>query len=75
MPTVLGYGLEGALKFGCYEHFKGVFNDLTSHSFLNMLVASVVRAPPSPTPMCCVSCVVCNVVLRPSPHLPLPFSR
>ena len=44
MPTVLGYGLEGALKFGCYELFKGVFNGLTSHGFLNMLVASVVRA-------------------------------
>ena len=23
-PTIVGYGLEGALKFGCYESFKKV---------------------------------------------------
>lgn len=23
MPTLVGYGFEGALKFGCYEFFKG----------------------------------------------------
>ena len=41
-PTVVGYGLEGALKFGAYETFKVVFKSLTPHQFLNFLAASVV---------------------------------
>jgi len=27
-PTVVGYGIEGALKFGCYEVLKPVFKNL-----------------------------------------------
>ncbi len=41
-PTVVGYGLEGALKFGFYETFKKLFATLTSSHFVNFLLASVV---------------------------------
>ena len=27
--TVVGYGCEGAMKFGCYELFKPIFGSLT----------------------------------------------
>ncbi len=40
--TVVGYGMEGALKFGFYETFKKVFALLTPYQFLNFLLASVV---------------------------------
>ena len=38
----MGYGLEGALKFGFYETFKGLFKSLTPSQFVNFLMASVV---------------------------------
>lgn len=41
-PTVVGYGLEGALKFGFYETFKKLFSNLSSNVFANFLMASVV---------------------------------
>ena len=41
-PTVVGYGLEGALKFGFYETFKGLFRTLTPSKVFNLLAASVV---------------------------------
>ena len=41
-PTVVGYGLEGALKFGFYETFKGLFKTVTPSQFVNFLMASVV---------------------------------
>ena len=41
-PTVVGYGLEGALKFGSYEACKSIFKTLTSYTVLNFLLASVV---------------------------------
>lgn len=41
-PTVVGYGLEGALKFGCYEACKSLFANLTPHKVTNFLLASVV---------------------------------
>lgn len=41
-PTVVGYGLEGALKFGCYESFKKLFAHLTPSKFINFLLASVI---------------------------------
>mmetsp|Transcript_44540 Transcript_44540/g.48194 ORF Transcript_44540/g.48194 Transcript_44540/m.48194 type:complete len:374 (-) Transcript_44540:282-1403(-) len=31
-PTVLGYGIEGAMKFGCYEISKPIFLALLGHS-------------------------------------------
>lgn len=43
-PTVVGYGLEGALKFGFYETFKKIFEQakITPYTFTNFLLASVV---------------------------------
>ena len=41
-PTIVGYGLEGALKFGFYETFKVVFKTLTAVQFVNYLIASVI---------------------------------
>lgn len=41
-PTVVGYGLEGALKFGFYETFKILFHHLTPYVFINFLLASVI---------------------------------
>ena len=38
----VGYGLEGALKFGCYEACKSLFANLTPHKVTNYLLASVV---------------------------------
>ncbi len=43
-PTVVGYGLEGALKFGFYETFKKIFDHakVTPYTALNFMLASVV---------------------------------
>ena len=41
-PTVVGYGLEGALKFGFYETFKIIFAHATAYKFVNYLLASVI---------------------------------
>jgi solute carrier family 25 phosphate transporter 3 len=41
-PTVVGYGLEEALKFGFYETFKKMFKNLTKHQVANFLLASIV---------------------------------
>lgn len=41
-PTVVGYGLEGAMKFGFYETFKSVFSDLTPFKTINLLLASII---------------------------------
>lgn len=41
-PTVVGYGLEGALKFGCYETFKVIFAHMTPSKVINFLFASVI---------------------------------
>merc|ERR1712147_196595 len=42
VPTCLGYGLEGALKFGCYELCKPLFGELTPSDFANAILASCV---------------------------------
>jgi solute carrier family 25 phosphate transporter 3 len=41
-PTVVGYGVEGALKFGLYESLKPTFADLLSSTASGYLGASVV---------------------------------
>lgn len=41
-PTCIGYGLEGALKFGCYELAKPIFKSVTPSDFVNALLASTV---------------------------------
>jgi solute carrier family 25 phosphate transporter 3 len=40
-PTLLGYGLEGALKFGSYETLKVLLADLSRNQAVNFIVASI----------------------------------
>lgn len=42
VPTVVGYGLEGAAKFGCYEVLKPVFGNFISDQATAFIFASVV---------------------------------
>mmetsp|Transcript_1525 Transcript_1525/g.2523 ORF Transcript_1525/g.2523 Transcript_1525/m.2523 type:complete len:339 (+) Transcript_1525:131-1147(+) len=51
-PTVLGYGIEGALKFGFYETFKVVFKGLTPYPFVNFLLASVIAGAIASVVLC-----------------------
>jgi len=51
-PTCFGYGLEGALKFGCYEVLKPVFAKLSGNKVLNMLAASVVAGAIASVVLC-----------------------
>jgi|LauGreSBDMM110SN_4_FD.fasta_scaffold495471_1 solute carrier family 25 phosphate transporter 3 len=41
-PTIVGYGLEGALKFGFYESCKVILLHATPYVFINLLMASVI---------------------------------
>ena len=56
-PTVVGYGLEGALKFGFYETFKGLFKTLTPSQFVNFLMASVVAGGVASIVLVSTSCL------------------
>jgi len=40
-PTIVGYGLEGAMKFGVYELMKVVLQEMTPYVALNFFIASV----------------------------------
>mmetsp|Transcript_12089 Transcript_12089/g.34968 ORF Transcript_12089/g.34968 Transcript_12089/m.34968 type:complete len:312 (-) Transcript_12089:465-1400(-) len=51
-PTVFGYGIEGALKFGFYELFKPIFGNLTPNQFVNFLLASVVAGAVASVVLC-----------------------
>lgn len=51
-PTVVGYGLEGAMKFGLYETFKKLFAKLTPSQFVNYLLASVVAGAVASIVLC-----------------------
>jgi len=51
-PTIVGYGLEGALKFGFYEACKGLFKNLTGNTFVNFLIASVVAGAIASVTLC-----------------------
>jgi len=51
-PTVIGYGLEGALKFGVYESCKKLFATVTIHQFINFLLASVVAGAVASIVLC-----------------------
>jgi solute carrier family 25 phosphate transporter 3 len=57
-PTVVGYGLEGALKFGFYETFKTVFKDVTPYQFINFLLASVVAGAVASIVLVSCACIV-----------------
>lgn len=51
-PTVVGYGIEGALKFGFYESFKPLFAHVTSSEFVNFLLASVIAGAVASIVLC-----------------------
>jgi solute carrier family 25 phosphate transporter 3 len=40
-PTLLGYGVEGALKFGFYETLKELFTNMSRNQAVNFIVASL----------------------------------
>eukprot|EP01032_Pedospumella_encystans_P015584 gene15584-17812_t len=51
-PTVVGYGFEGALKFGFYETFKVIFAGVTQNKFVNFLMASVIAGAIASVVLC-----------------------
>lgn len=75
-PTVIGYGLEGALKFGCYETFKQVFKTLTPYKVANFLLASVLAgAVASVVLVSNVTCCSCHVLNPVQLNLSVPDGR
>ena len=52
MPTLIGYGTEGALKFGSYEKLKGLFAQLTRSGFVNCVLASCVAGAIAAVVLC-----------------------
>jgi len=51
-PTVVGYGLEGTLKFGFYETFKVLLKNATPFPLANFLLASVVAGAVASVVLC-----------------------
>lgn len=51
-PTLIGYGLEGALKFGSYEMAKPLFAHVTPSTMVNYLLASCVAGALASTVLC-----------------------
>jgi len=51
-PTIVGYGIEGALKFGFYETCKTLFANVTPMQFVNFLLASVVAGAVASIVLC-----------------------
>lgn len=49
---MVGYGIEGALKFGFYESFKTLFMNLTPSQFVNFLLASVIAGAVASIVLC-----------------------
>lgn len=50
LPTCVGYGIEGALKFGCYELFKPIFQ--TNSELGNLILASTVAGAVASVVLC-----------------------
>ena len=65
-PTVAGYGVEGALKFGCYELLKPVFAEVTSNTLVNRVLASVVAGAVASVVLCPAEEVRIKMVADPS---------
>ena len=63
---MVGYGIEGALKFGFYEFFKPVFGNLTPNAFLNFLLASVVAGAVASVVLC--PCEDARIRMVSEPH-------
>ena len=51
-PTLIGYGTEGALKFGSYEMLKPLFASLTPSAFVNCILASCVAGAIAAVVLC-----------------------
>jgi len=52
VPTICGYGVEGALKFGCYELCKPLFAGVTPSPVTDYLLASVVAGGVASVVLC-----------------------
>lgn len=52
VPTLIGYGTEGALKFGSYEMLKPLFAQLSHSTFLNCILASCVAGAIAAVVLC-----------------------
>jgi len=52
VPTLIGYGTEGALKFGSYEMLKPLFAQLTRSAFFNCILASCVAGAIAAVVLC-----------------------
>lgn len=52
VPTLIGYGAEGALKFGSYEKLKPLFAQLTRSGFVNYILASCVAGAIAAVVLC-----------------------
>ena len=51
-PTCIGYGIEGALKFGCYELAKPMMRAATSSDLFNAVLASTVAGGVAAVVLC-----------------------
>ncbi|KAL1520242.1 hypothetical protein AB1Y20_023712 [Prymnesium parvum] len=65
-PTCLGYGIEGALKFGCYELSKPLFSSLTEIRLLNFVLSSVLAGAVASIALCPAEDVRIRLVANPS---------
>ena len=65
-PTLVGYGLEGALKFGSYEMAKPLFAHVTPSTMVNYLLASCVAGALAAIVLCPAEEVRIRLVADPS---------
>jgi solute carrier family 25 (mitochondrial phosphate transporter), member 3 len=66
-PTIVGYGLEGAAKFGCYEVMKAVFRAiLVDNVALAYLAASVVAGAVAAVLLCPMESTRIRIVTDPA---------
>lgn len=69
-PTCVGYGIEGALKFGCYELAKPMMKAVTPSDFVNALLASTIAGGVAAIALCPPEDVRIRLVADPS-YLPV----
>ena len=65
-PTCVGYGIEGALKFGCYEISKPLFSGLTKSKVFNYMMASIIAGAIASAALCPAEDVRIRLVADPS---------
>jgi len=66
LPTCVGYGLEGAVKFGCYELCKPAFASVSSSELANLVLASCVAGALASVVLCPAEDVRIRLVAEPS---------